>query len=171
METMKTTPLGKSYWENEGIYQKELDELNENMPARGSADTLNGELVRAVNRLYYDYCNNGNGNACHIKYHEVFTGYTDDEGNDEYEDEEERGWNPFYERFYDLILNAIESCLTGDERKVFVENMAKVEDMVINYEPCFSDEEMHVYDLMTDYVIWYVLNHADKPLPESYKKD
>ena len=67
MEAMKRTPLGKSYWNNEGAYQKELDELSEKMPVCGAADTLNGELVRAANRLYYDYCNNGNCNACLIR--------------------------------------------------------------------------------------------------------
>ena len=171
METIKRTVVGKSYWKNEGAYQAELDELNKQMPLKGAAETLNGELVRAINRLYYDYCNNGNMNACVLKIEEVETGWEDEDGNMEYEEEETREWNHYYEKFYDLILNTIECYLTGNERQEFIKAMSKLEDMVIGYEPGFSDEEMHVYDTVTDFVVWYVLNHEDKPLPEYYKKE
>ena len=167
---MKHTEVGKSYWNNEGAYQADLDELNKQMPATGAADTLNGELVRAINRLYHDYCNNGNCNACELRFYEVGTGFYDEYGDEEYEEEETREWSSYYEKFYDLILNTIECCLTGEERNEFIKAMSKLEDMVIVYEPGFSDEEMHVYDTVTDYVVWYVLNHDDMPLPEDYYK-
>jgi len=167
---MKRTPLGESYWNNGGAYQKELDELNEKMPVIGAADTLNGELVRAVNRLYYDYCNNGNSNACMVDIDEIETGYEDEDGNMEYEEEETRTWNPYYEKFFNLILDTVESALEGRERETFLSSMAKLEDMVIGLEPGFSAQEMNVYDTVTDYVVWYVLNHEDKPLPERYDR-
>lgn len=33
------------------------------VPAKGGADTIEGECIRAVGRLYYEWCNNGNCNA------------------------------------------------------------------------------------------------------------
>ena len=54
----RTTPAGNTYWDANGAYQKELDELYSKLvPASGDAETVHGELVRAVNRLYYEYCN------------------------------------------------------------------------------------------------------------------
>jgi hypothetical protein len=48
------------YWNKQGQYQAEFDAMsNELMPVSGAADSLAGELVRAVNRLYYDAFNNG----------------------------------------------------------------------------------------------------------------
>ena len=48
------------YWNNEGAFQAEFNQLTEQlMPASGSAETLGGELVRSANRLYYDAFNNG----------------------------------------------------------------------------------------------------------------
>lgn len=48
------------YWNNQGRYQAEFDRYTEQlMPAEGHADTVAGELVRSVNRIYYDAFNNG----------------------------------------------------------------------------------------------------------------
>lgn len=48
------------YWNNQGRYQAEFDRYTEQlMPASGHADTVAGELVRSVNRIYYDAFNNG----------------------------------------------------------------------------------------------------------------
>jgi hypothetical protein len=61
---IKETPLGKSYWANDGAYTPELDEAwTKLVPSSGEAETLHGELVRAFGRLNYDYGNNGNCNA------------------------------------------------------------------------------------------------------------
>jgi len=60
----KTTESGKSYWNNNGAYQEEYDTFyKELVPSRGEADTIHGEMIRAVSRLFYDYCNNGNCNV------------------------------------------------------------------------------------------------------------
>ena len=43
---------------------KDFQELwNELVPKKGEADTLNGELIRSMGRLRYEYHNNGNLNA------------------------------------------------------------------------------------------------------------
>jgi hypothetical protein len=53
-----------SYWDNTGKYQKEYDRLwKEQVPSSGESGTLEGELIRAIGRLFYEYCNNGNCNA------------------------------------------------------------------------------------------------------------
>lgn len=165
MEQMKRTPLGQSYWNGQGAYKKELDALNEQMPAEGSAETLNGELVRAANRLYWDYANNGNGNAVDIKYESDWT-YGDDD-----DEHEVRSWNPFFEKFYRLILDTLETVKNEFDWNAFIKNMRTLEQMTVEYEPGFEDEDMAVYDYMMDAVVWYVLNHPDKDLPVTYVKD
>jgi hypothetical protein len=48
------------YWNNEGKYNAEWNQLQDQLvPDVGSADTLAGEMIRAVNKLYYDAFNNG----------------------------------------------------------------------------------------------------------------
>ena len=167
MEQMRRTPLGETYWNNQGAYREELDNLMvELMPAIGSAETLNGELIRAANRLYWDYCNNGNGNAVHVRYENDY-GYGD-EYNGDYEI---RTWNPFYFKFYQLIMSTLETVKTEFDWTGFSANMDELERMTIDPEPGFEDEDMAVYDYMMDAVIWYVLNHPDKELPASYNRD
>ena len=62
MEKLKTKH-GNSYWNENGAYQKEYDELYEKLvPRSGEADTVHGEMIRAISRITYDYFNNGNCN-------------------------------------------------------------------------------------------------------------
>ena len=50
----------KSYWKGNGKHQKEMDLLFDQLvPDYGNSDTLEGEILRAANRIYYDYYNNG----------------------------------------------------------------------------------------------------------------
>lgn len=49
-----------TYYDNTGKHQKELDRLTEQLiPAWGQCETLGGELIRCVQRLGYDFYNNG----------------------------------------------------------------------------------------------------------------
>jgi RecJ-like exonuclease len=96
----KTTPKGKSYWDETGAYQKEYDEKwAQLVPAQGECSTVHGEMVRAVSRLLYEFCNNGNCNAIDVETeweeceHCDGTGYQKEEcqfceGDGELEDEE-----------------------------------------------------------------------------------
>lgn len=62
------TEKGKSYWDNNGAYQEQYDEIYAKLvPSSGEADTVHGEMIRAVSRLFYDYCNNGNCNVREIE--------------------------------------------------------------------------------------------------------
>lgn len=48
------------YWNNKGRFQELQDELYDMLvPDSGEADTLDGEALRAINRIYYDTFNNG----------------------------------------------------------------------------------------------------------------
>ena len=61
MEKAKEKAMN-SYWDNNGTYQSDFDRLCELMPLSGNCDTKAGEMIRAANRLAYDFYNNGMGN-------------------------------------------------------------------------------------------------------------
>ena len=90
----------KSYWDGTGKYQDVNTVLyKELVPSSGEAPTIHGEIVRAFNKLFYEYCNNGNCNAaeevtedcdeCGGSGYENNYQYTDEDGEEIYEDEEE----------------------------------------------------------------------------------
>jgi len=54
--------MENTYWNKQGLYQAEYDDLINLMPASGNSDTVAGEMIRAVSRLAYDFYNNGMGN-------------------------------------------------------------------------------------------------------------
>lgn len=54
--------MENTYWNHQGKFQAAYDELVKLMPGMGKADTVAGELVRAISRLGYDFYNNGMGN-------------------------------------------------------------------------------------------------------------
>lgn len=163
--SLRFSSLTSHYWDEDGAWKKEFDELTKEMPVTGSAETLNGELVRAINRLYWDYCNNGNGNAAEVT---TTSGWDDDE------EEEEIGWNDYYKKFFDIIVKTaddVENELTQSEAKEIATALETINHMVTNYgyiSDEFGDNNMHAYDVLTDFVCWYCLNHTDKPLPTWY---
>jgi hypothetical protein len=48
-----------TYWNSKGQYQSEFDRLIKLMPMSGNSNVVAGEMIRAANRLVYDYYNNG----------------------------------------------------------------------------------------------------------------
>ena len=148
MQEVKLTELGKSYWNANGAYQAEYDKLyNELVPASGSAETLKGELIRAISRLVYEHCNNGNCNA-----REVDNPYSWDE--DEYFDEfDGEGYvSDFYDKFLLLIHNYVPSA------EALVE---LVRETICDNPNDFSDEVMGIYAHLCDHVIHYCLDPAN----------
>lgn len=66
--------MENTYWNDSGKFQKEFDELVKLMPMMGASEVKAGELIRAANRLAYDFYNNGMGNNTSgalnfLKYH------------------------------------------------------------------------------------------------------
>lgn len=49
----------EKYWQGGGKYQQLFDELVNSLPPSGKSSTRAGEIVRAANKLMYDYYNNG----------------------------------------------------------------------------------------------------------------
>ena len=165
----------KSYWDGTGKYQKEYDRLwKELVPSSGEAETEEGELIRAVGRLFYEYCNNGNCNAAESNQEECENCYGsgevenpsyDPDDEDGYEDEyEECGWcdggyndgelemDDFFGDFLDLI-----------ERKVGCDKeVDAVRELIMNpslhYNYDYTQEEMDIYNRLTDCVVEYVLD-------------
>lgn len=173
----KQTELGKSYWNSNGAFQKEYDELYEkHVPSSGAATTLNGELIRATSRLFYEYCNNGNCNACEQKWGEEERECHSCNGDDEDCEEcygsgytteeviESTSVSPMYSQFLELIKKSVSSTK---------EDVGKVEKFIEdnNSSNQFSDENMKLYNDLTDKVIYYVLTNEDKDLPDWYEKD
>ncbi len=188
----KRTELTKHYWNNEGAYEKEFSELtNEFMPAEGRAKNLVGEVVRAANRLYYEYCNNGNCNAREIEEQDPEEiecpicgglGYIDDDeectceecgGSGVIYDEPEMEvkLDKFYGAFIDLIRDAFEN----DNNEDGVSVMDRIENFIMNEDTdqrsYFSDKNMNRYDLMIDLVAEYAIKHHNDntPIPNDYK--
>jgi len=54
--------MQNTYWNNTGTYQEEYTRLNKLVPDMGNADTVAGEMLRAVGKLGYELYNNGMGN-------------------------------------------------------------------------------------------------------------
>lgn len=188
-----STP-GQHYWDNNGGNDQEFRRLTKKfMPNEGRAENLVGEVIRAVNRLGYEFLNNGNGNAmdCHTipgewveckscsgsgiieEYDEesdrwISYGCYDCEGEGGYyeADTYEYTLNEFYGSFIALIREYFTSknCTEG------VNAINELQDIVESRGDT-TDANMSVYDRVTDYAVWLVLNDEDNttPIPEWYK--
>jgi hypothetical protein len=176
--TKLITPKGQSYWNNTGIYQKEYGILKELVPSSGEADSVHGEMIRCVGRLYYDFCNNGNCNAIdHIVETETHdcsecngsgeveerndeTGETemvscgDCCGSGEYEEDTDGDAfiNPFFKKMIDFLRQKVSDKTVIDNLEAFMLDNSKG---YAQYK--FDDEEMNVYDLLTDEVVYICL--------------
>ena len=188
MIELKLTPENNHYWNNNGAYTQEMDRLYKKfVPMYGRSKNLTGEVIRAANKLYYEFGNNGNGNALNIISEWVECSYCGGSGLiDVYDDEEfcaeecpdcngEGGYyddeftlNGYYNNFVRLIRYYFEqkNCKEGidaiDEVLRIMENRVDT-----------TEYNMAKYDRCMDYVIWCVLNDEDnqESIPEWYAND
>lgn len=177
------TPLGKSYWANDGAYQFDMDRLYDKLvPASGESETIHGEMIRAVSRLFYEYCNNGNCNALDREkescnqcggygYEE---NYTDEDEEQETEDcswcdgsGEDEG-DVFVTEYYQEMLDFLNEFLTD------AKCVGKLEDFMLKGKGyakyTFDEQEMDVYNKVVDAVMYQVLTTENKLNPY-FKKD
>ena len=142
----KLTPIGKTYYGGDGVYQSEYGELYKSLvPGSGSAETLHGELIRSISRLGHEYNNNGNGNLI------------------EQEAETEYGGvviNEYYLKFFELIQKSVPSC----KKEIIELGMWLLQNSTTN----FSMRESNRYDIVFDKVIFFVLTTEDMELPSWY---
>ncbi len=170
------TQLGKSYWDENGVYQKEYDELyTQLVPDRGEADTVHGEMIRCVSRLFYDYCNNGNCNVLDGG-PQSYTEICDECGGSGYYDEdEEEQCNYCYGDGYVEIEGVDEYIITDYYLDMFdflEHNMLNpkyitdLKEFLLNGDGNFNfgPEEMRRYNALTDEVMYQVLTTENKSI-------
>jgi len=183
-----STPDGKSYWDSCGIYQKELDELYAKLvPDSGEADTVHGEMIRSVSRLFYDFCNNGN---CNVVSREsvyetetkscdecngsgdVYADIDDDEseemktcpvcggsGREEYE--EEYDGDIVIEKYYKDMIDFLDKHLIN--KSVIVNLLAFLCNKSLGYgKYSYDDKEMKVYNELCDEVVYQCLTTVNE---------
>jgi len=54
--------LTNSYWNENGLYQAQSDQISKDVPASGHAQNVAVELYRCAQNVYYEIYNNGGGN-------------------------------------------------------------------------------------------------------------
>ena len=182
---IKLTEAGKSYWDDNGAYTAEYNKLyDELVPGSGSAATLKGELVRAISKLVYEHCNNGNGNAREVHYETEEercwgcggVGYHDEEQEEECYDccgsgyiEEEYEAEVTVSEFYDKFLMLIEDYVPDSD-----ELPQAVRDLICEYPDDFSEKGMATYNILADTVLAWVVDpdNPDVDLTHiNYEKD
>lgn len=148
---LKRTAKGCGYWNRNGAYQQEYDELWPKLvPAEGKAKTVNGELLRTSAKLYYDFFNNGNMNACEII------------GRNCWEDVDEDDLEYRVDKYYQECIDFIRDTCKQDYELAGL--LSRIEDIILEGEyGCNDKDNEHTYDLMVDHVMHYVLTHEDKP--------
>ena len=148
-EPLKRTAKGAGYWQNTGAYQADYELMWANLvPSMGEAETTNGELLRTSARLYYDYFNNGNMNACEIR-----------SSWDEEDGEEERCISEYYQGCLNFIRN---TCKQDHELQGLLDN---IEEIILTSDGRHNtDDDDHTYNLMVDHVIYWALTHEDSPM-------
>lgn len=167
MQDLKLTPKGNSYYEGNGAYSKEYEELCKKLvPDNGECETLHGELIRAATRLTHEYYNNGNCNAV-----DPIVDYGDYEDYNE-DDVEIEGYEvrEFYNNFITLIylnIPGARECIQTIEQFIIEIGDGHSE----SGDHTYSEEEEQPYVEMMDRVIHFVLTTEDKPLPDWYTKE
>ena len=175
--SMRHTENGNTYWNNNGAYSKELLELYTKLvPDIGDAQTVHGELVRAVSRLGYEYYS-GNRNAC-VPYY-ADPEYDVDDNGEEYCINDDEIEHIDIDKYYDNMLNfiytysVVESLTTIQQVEEAVEGVRYVIKQAVNYKNCggyFQESFEKCYNELTDLVMYVVLNTEDMPNPE-YKEE
>lgn len=185
----------KSYWDHEGQFQKEYDELyNELVPASGRAENLFGEAIRAVSRLGYEYLNNGNCNARETTEIEGEwvecprcggSGVCEDEDGEEYDcaecggeggyyEESEYDYNisEFYGEFIDLLREFFKKYAVSEIGDKYLDQIESIILTCDDTRDYFSDENRQAYDAIVDITVAVILKEGVKnspELPEWYK--
>jgi len=164
-----STLSGNSYWDNNGAYQKEYNELRTNLvPDTDEADSVHGEMLRCIGNLFYDFCNNGNCNVINTetiyetethtcnecqgdgKFFELNDESEEEEvtcgecgGSGEVEEEEEVGVKLSIDKSYERMIDFLETNL---KNKTVVSNLRAFlldkSNGYSNYK--FDDKEMRV---------------------------
>lgn len=175
MEKQNCT-LKQHYWGNTGVYQQQWDGLYEFLvPASGDAPTIQGELIRCISRLYYDYCNNGNCNAIDVTMEDCDEcdgwGYEEDSDGETQDCQWCNGdckveGDAYITAYYQEMIDFLKEYLIEKELVSELEKWM-INDYVNHYS--FSDEQMNIYDKVSDAVVYQCFTTENKPNPK-FKK-
>jgi hypothetical protein len=166
----KRSGIKEHYWGDNGAYQKSLEELRSLVPDKDKAETIHGELVRSIERLYYDYCNNGNMNC--LEYDEIDCPQCDGSGWDDEEAEIDCHncmgdcyvndgilITNFFKQFVNFLLEF------GDAN--VKHQTYKLQDWMLEHglKGDFRDEYMNIYDHIVDAVVEQCITTENKLNP------
>jgi hypothetical protein len=178
----------KSYWNQNGKYQSVLTVLHDELvPSVGKAETVHGEIVRAINNLFYEYCNNGNCNAAEeisetcdscggwgYEEEEVCCG-TDDDGEEIYETEtSDCSWcggncsvvtGLEMDDYYADMLSHIKTHVPNIRSEADAVE-ALITDQSKNYNYSYSQEEMDIYNRLVDKCLEFLIKEREINLKE-----
>lgn len=168
----QNSSLTQHYWGDNGVYQSEYDSLyNSLVPASGEASTMQGELIRCIGRLYYDFCNNGNCNAIDVRMEDCDNcggyGYEEDADGDE----QDCQWcggdcqvetDYYVTEYYDEMLSFLEMYMTEEQLAKDLRNWM-VNEYTSRYS--FSDKQMNIYDKVVDAIVYQCLTTPLVPNP------
>ena len=145
------TQKGNSYYNQNGTYTTQLEDLyNTLVPSMGDAETTKGQLVRYINKLWHEYCNNGNCNA-----RDIIDNYN-------YFDNEFDPYEIEIDKWYKEILNYIKyNTNLSKYKKEIQDNIKKIENIMLIENCQFSDQEQDAYNKLTDYVMYYIINEME----------
>lgn len=152
-----------SYWNQNAKYSVELDELFDKLvPSEGEADTLEGNLIRAVTRLGYEHSNNGNCNA--RSYREElerveYETYNEETGEYQIDYDVEYvevvdGVSDFYMDFIQLIADNVPTVTQLE--------LDAICDVIMNEHPQFNQKEYDAYNVVIDKVVENVLTRLSE---------
>lgn len=146
--------MERSYWNENGKFQKELDKLyKELVPSTGRAKFLRGEVLRAANELYYERFNNGNINAVE----EI-----EDEDNEDIDGMTRLKITPFFKNFIAIIRYV----LGGEGLRA----IGRVEESLIDTD----ENHLKIFDkdyetMMDSIIIWVDNEKKDEEIPNWYE--
>lgn len=157
---IRKTEEGKMYWDGEGAYEAEYKRLyDELVPSSGRSNSFQGEVMRAVSRLYYEYYNNGNCNACvevsSCPYWEL-------------DDDEEMEYEYVITEFYQGFIDIIDSYLYRRRNEEGVELINKIQKLIPNCS--FGEVQLNQkYERLMDIVLYELSNDDNRDeIPEWY---
>jgi hypothetical protein len=127
-------------------YQELYDAL---VPATDEADTVEGEALRAMSRLGYEYYNNGNGNARESDRWD--RPYYD--GDDDYDDDEYGNPNSEINEFYQAFIDYLYAVVPN-----FRSHSRAIENIIRTVpDTTYDDAETAVYEKALEAVVIWII--------------
>tara|TARA_Y100001972_G_scaffold107293_1_gene136339 strand:+ start:17 stop:499 length:483 start_codon:yes stop_codon:yes gene_type:complete len=134
--------MEKTYWNNNGKYQSINDVLWQILvPRTGQAETEQGEALRIVSKIYYDYYNNG---CCNL----VYKNSWEEIENGEYEEYWDFKIKEDYEKQIEYLLEYLGDKIAFGETPQLIEMIEDDVQGYTNYRDNSTKFEKYIEDLV-----------------------